>query len=112
MKYWNWLGIIVIIGACLALNFLFMAIPLIYKLLNVLLFCILLLVIRMAAGPTAADRIVILYVLGMVLIAICALLAVIDKNPHFIDIAIAWTLQSFIGTLALAKILEGRPLDE
>lgn len=112
MKYWNWLGILIIICACLAVNFMFMAIPLMYKLLNVLLFSILLLVIRMAAGPSAADRIVTLNIFGMVLIAICAFLAVIGKTPHFIDIAIAWTLQSFIGTLALAKIVEGRPLDE
>jgi multicomponent Na+:H+ antiporter subunit F len=112
MKYWNWIGILAVIGACLAVNFLLMAIPLTYKLLNVLLFCILLLVIRIAAGPSAADRIVTLNIFGMVLIAICAFMAVINKTPHFIDIAIAWALQSFIGTLALAKIVEGRPLDE
>jgi multicomponent Na+:H+ antiporter subunit F len=112
MKYWNWLGVLIVIGACLAVNFIFTAIPLTYKLLNILLFCVLLLVIRMAAGPSVADRIVALNIFGMVLIAICAFMAVIGKMPHFIDIAIAWALQSFIGTLALAKFLEGRPLDE
>lgn len=112
MKYWNWLGILIIIGACLVVNFIFMTIPLTYKLLNVLLFCILLLVVRVATGPSVADRIVVLNIFGMVLIAICAFMAVISKTPHYIDIAIAWALQSFIGSIALAKILEGRPLDE
>jgi multicomponent Na+:H+ antiporter subunit F len=112
MKYWNWLAVLIIIVACLAVNFIFIAIPPAYKLLNVLLFCILLLVVRMAAGPSAADRIVTLNIFGMVLITVCAFMAVFSKTPHFIDIAIAWALQSFIGTIALAKLLEGRPLDE
>jgi len=30
----------------------------------------------------------------------------------YIDIGIAWGLQSFIGTLALAKYLEGRSFDD
>jgi len=30
----------------------------------------------------------------------------------YIDIAIAWALQSFIATLALAKFLEGKSLDD
>lgn len=112
MKYWNWLTVLLIIGACLVVNFIFIVIPLTYKLLNVLLFCVLLLVVKMAAGPSAADRIVVLNIFGMVLIGVCAFMAVIGKTPHFIDIAIAWALQNFIGTIALAKLLEGRPLDE
>jgi len=50
--------------------------------------------------------------LGILIIAFCGLFAVFTKFDFFIDIAIAWALQSFIGTLALAKYLEGRSLDE
>jgi multicomponent Na+:H+ antiporter subunit F len=112
MKYGNWLAILLVIGACLVVNFIFIAIPLTYQLLNVLLFCVVLLVVKMVVGPSAADRIVVLNIFGMVLIGVCAFMAVIGKTPHFIDIAIAWALQSFIGTIALAKLLEGRSLDE
>jgi len=112
MKYGKWLFLLTIIGVCLLVNFIFIDIPMGYKFLNVLLFCLLLLMVRIAVGPSAADRIVALNIFGMMLIGICSFLAVISKTPHFIDIAIAWALQSFIGTVALAKLLEGRPLDD
>ncbi|MCS7227739.1 MAG: monovalent cation/H+ antiporter complex subunit F [Endomicrobia bacterium] len=42
----------------------------------------------------------------------CGILAIFTKANFFIDIAIAWALQSFIGNLALAKYLEGKKFDE
>ncbi|MFB0524463.1 MAG: monovalent cation/H+ antiporter complex subunit F [Phycisphaerae bacterium] len=34
------------------------------------------------------------------------------KKDFYINIALAWELLSFIGTIALAKFLEGRSFDE
>ena len=67
---------------------------------------------RISRGPTAADRIVAVDILGILLIGFCALLTISTGRSWYIDIGIAWALQSFIGTLALAKYLEGKGLEE
>jgi multicomponent Na+:H+ antiporter subunit F len=51
-------------------------------------------------------------ILGIVIVGFCALLAVLTGRDFFINIAITWALLSFIGTVALAKYLEGRGFDE
>lgn len=67
---------------------------------------------RIFKGPTAADRAVSIDILGILIIGFCVILGIITKRDWYIDIGIAWALQSFIGTLALAKYLEGRNFDE
>ena len=37
--------------------------------------------------------------------------ALMTGREYYMNIAIAWALISFVGTLALAKYLEGRPYD-
>jgi multicomponent Na+:H+ antiporter subunit F len=51
-------------------------------------------------------------ILGILVVGICALLAIVTKRDFLIDIALAWIFLSFIGTLALAKYLSGRKFDE
>ena len=67
---------------------------------------------RIFKGPTAADRAVAIDILGILIIGFCVILGIVTKRDWYIDIGIAWALQSFIGTLALAKYLEGRNFDE
>jgi multicomponent Na+:H+ antiporter subunit F len=80
--------------------------------LGVLLLCCFLCLYRIARGPTAPDRTVAIDILGIVIVGFCALLAVLTGRDFFINIAITWALLSFIGTVALAKYLEGRGFDE
>ena len=68
--------------------------------------------LRVIKGPTAPDRIVAIDILGILIVGLCAVLGIPTGRSWYIDIGIAWALQSFIGTLALAKYLEGRNLDE
>lgn len=68
--------------------------------------------IRLLLGPTAADRIVAIDILGILILGICAILSIATQRSWYIDIGIAWGLQSFIGALALSKHLEGRGFDE
>jgi multicomponent Na+:H+ antiporter subunit F len=63
-------------------------------------------------GPTGADRIVAIDILGIMIIGLCAILTVSTGRSWYIDIGIAWALQSFISTLALSKYLEGRGFDD
>ena len=67
---------------------------------------------RIWKGPTGADRIVAIDILGIMIIGLCALLTISTGRSWYIDIGIAWALQSFISTLALSKYLEGRSFDE
>lgn len=67
---------------------------------------------RISRGPTAADRIVAVDILGILIVGFCAIVSISTGRSWYIDIGIAWALQSFIGTLALAKCLEGKGLEE
>ena len=67
---------------------------------------------RIGRGPTAPDRIVAVDVLGTLVVGFCCLCALAWKKDFYINIAIAWALTSFIGTIALSKYLEGRGFDE
>ncbi len=78
----------------------------------ILLFCFLLCLIRVMIGPTSADRAVSVDTLGILIVGFCAILSIPTGRDWYLDIAIAWALQSFIGALALAKYLEGRGFDE
>ena len=77
----------------------------------VILSCLLCLY-RIWKGPTGADRIVAIDILGIMIVGLCALLTICTSRSWYIDIGIAWALQSFISTLALSKYLEGRGFDE
>ena len=67
---------------------------------------------RIGRGPTAPDRAVAIDILGIVVECFTALIAVHTGKDYYLNVAIAWALLSFIGTLALAKYLEGRGFDE
>ena len=77
-----------------------------------LLLCALLCLYRILRGPTAPDRAVAIDMLGILIVGFCAILSLSTGRDWYIDIGIAWTLQSFIGILALSKYLEGRDFDE
>lgn len=78
----------------------------------ILLFACLLCLYRILKGPTSADRAVTIDMLGILIVGFCAILGISTGRSWYIDIAIAWALQSFIATLALAKFLEGKSFDD
>ncbi|MBN2183098.1 MAG: hypothetical protein JW715_14395 [Sedimentisphaerales bacterium] len=51
-------------------------------------------------------------ILGIVIVGFCAILGMETGKDFYLNIALAWALLSFIGTLALAKFLEGRDFDD
>jgi len=77
-----------------------------------LLVCCFLCLYRIGRGPSAPDRTVAIDILGIVIVGFCALLGLADNKDFYINIALAWSLLSFIGTIALAKFLEGRSFDD
>lgn len=77
-----------------------------------LLLSALLCLFRVLRGPTAPDRAVAIDMLGILIVGFCAVLCIPTGRDWYIDIGIAWALQSFIGIMALAKFLEGKDFDE
>ncbi|MFZ5799771.1 MAG: monovalent cation/H+ antiporter complex subunit F [Candidatus Omnitrophota bacterium] len=112
MRFTRWfLGSLLLAAVTLAV-FAILPVTAMAKLMLYLLLCFLLSLWRILRGPTAADRSVATDILGILVVGFCALLAISTGKDWYIDIAIAWSLQSFIGTLALAKFLEGKNFDE
>ena len=87
-------------------------VPFLKRAFYILLFSCVLCLYRIAKGPTAADRAVTLDMLGVLIVGFCAIMGISTGRSWYIDIGIAWALQSFIATLALAKFLEGKSLDD
>ena len=67
---------------------------------------------RIGRGPTAADRALAIDILGIVVICFTGIFSVKTGKDYYLNIGIAWAILSFIGTIALAKHLEGKGFDE
>lgn len=63
----------------------------------------LLLVIRIAAGPTMLDRVVALDVLVAVLIAALALEAAVNRHTTTLPILVVLSLVGFVGSVSVAR---------
>ncbi len=81
---------------------------LLYVLIGLSFFCL----VRVIFGPSMADRMVAIDIFGILVVGICGLLVIKTGRLFLIDIAIAWIIFGFIGTLTLAKYLTGKKLDE
>ncbi|MDP5209772.1 MULTISPECIES: monovalent cation/H+ antiporter complex subunit F [unclassified Microbulbifer] len=62
--------------------------------------------LRIALGPTLADRVVALDVLNILAVAYCALLAIASAQPVYLDAAIALALVAFLVSVAFARFIE------
>jgi len=112
MRVVRWLAGVVVIGILAYLDFFVFRAPLLIKLINVSLFSALFILYRVIRGPSPADRIIAVDILGILTIAVLALLGLTYDQGFFMDIALIWALLSFVASLAFAKILEGRRLDD
>lgn len=61
--------------------------------------------IRLVRGPQAADRIAALDLIAVLIVAFLAAYAVHAGDTSFLDVAIAYALVAFLGTVALARFL-------
>jgi len=80
--------------------------------LYILVLCCFFCLIRAWLGKTIPDRMVAIDIMGTLAVGLTALLTIILKRDFIIDVALAWIFLSFIGTLALAKYLAHKTLDE
>jgi multicomponent Na+:H+ antiporter subunit F len=71
----------------------------------VLLVSIFLALARLIRGPDAADRIVALDLVSVLIVAFLAAYSIFSGETSFLDVAIAYALIAFLGTVALARFL-------
>lgn len=112
MKLLRWLLGLTIFIVFFYFNFFLYDGEILFKLINVILFSSTMVLLRVILGPSAADRIVAVDILGVLIIGMLALFGLYYKESFFMDIGLIWALLSFIATLGFAKILEGRNLDD
>lgn len=79
-------------------------------LLYLLLIAIGLCIIRVILGPTAPDRVIAIDAMSALFIVLLVLFGIEYQQKMLIDIAIAFSILAFIGTIAISKYLEGKKL--
>jgi multicomponent Na+:H+ antiporter subunit F len=112
MRELRWIIGLIIIAAFCYFNFFVFEGVILFKLINVILFSTLFILLRVMFGPTPADRIIAVDILGVLTIGLLALMATFYNESFLLDIGLIWALLSFIASVAFAKILEGRQLDD
>ena len=73
--------------------------------LALLLISIILALVRLVKGPAAADRIVALDLISILIVAFLAAYSIYAGETSFLDVAIGYALIAFLGTVALARFL-------
>ena len=73
--------------------------------LALLLISIILALARLVKGPAAADRIVALDLISILIVAFLAAYSIYAGETSFLDVAIGYCLIAFLGTAALARFL-------
>ena len=68
-----------------------------------IVFCI----IRLFLGPTTPDRVVAADTLAVITTAGLASLAAVFDNPIYLDVALVYGTLAFVGTVAIARAIEG-----
>lgn len=72
----------------------------------VLVFTILLCMIRAIKGPSAADRLIAINVIGTKTIILISMISFILKENYFIDVVLVYALISFVASIAISKFIE------
>ncbi|MBN2213586.1 MAG: hypothetical protein JW723_05025 [Bacteroidales bacterium] len=67
---------------------------------------IVLCIIRMGIGPTAADRAIAVDTATTVVVALLVLLGFVFDRYIYLDVALVYSIVSFVGLIAIARYLE------
>lgn len=68
---------------------------------------ILVCMVRLSIGPTSADRAVALDTINTLVVAAMVLLGAASDQVVLLDVALVYALLSYVGTLYIARYLEG-----
>lgn len=63
------------------------------------------LLFRLAKGPTAADRVIALDLLSVLVVAFLVVFSLHARNTTYLDVAIAYACIAFLSTIALMRFI-------
>ena len=78
-----------------------------YGILSVLALMLVLCLIRAVKGPRIADRLVAVNMMGTMVMAMIALLAVVKEQGYLMDICLIYAMISFLAVVVLTRIYTG-----
>ncbi|MCL4463040.1 MAG: cation:proton antiporter [Firmicutes bacterium] len=61
---------------------------------------------RAVVGPSDADRVVAINIIGTKTVVIISLIAFVLRQEFFLDVALVYALISFVATIGIAKYME------
>ena len=67
--------------------------------------------VRLAKGPSLADRVVALDLMAVLIVAFSGVYAILVADPTFLDVVLVLALIGFLATVALARYAERRVLE-
>lgn len=67
---------------------------------------------RLLRGPTLLDRVVALDLLAVLVVSMLTVIAIQTDQPALIDVALAFALVGFVGTIAFAHFIEERGAED
>jgi multicomponent Na+:H+ antiporter subunit F len=76
-----------------------------------LILCAVVCIIRLALGPTSADRLVALNILSGVALAFLVVRGVAQGRVLYLDVALVYDIFGFLGFLAIARFLKDKISD-
>lgn len=77
-----------------------------------LLAAMLLMLVRLFAGPSLYDRVLALNAFGTKTVLLIGLVGFVTDRPDFMDIALLYALINFVGTIAVLKFFRYRALGD
>lgn len=63
-------------------------------------------IIRGILGPTSADRLMAMNVIGTKTIILISIVSFVMKETYFIDVVIVYSMINFLGSVGIAKLIE------
>jgi len=71
-----------------------------------------LILLRLFAGPTLYDRVLAVNTFGTLTVLLIGLLGFVTERPDFLDIALLYALINFVTTIAILKFFRYRALGD
>lgn len=78
-----------------------------HAILVILALIIILCLIRAVIGPTIADRLVAVNMMGTIVMVVIAILAVVMDEDYLVDICLIYAMISFLAVVVLTKVYTG-----
>jgi len=64
--------------------------------------------VRAVKGPTPADRLIAINVIGTKTMVLIAIISFILQEQYFLDVTLVYALISFVASIIIAQVIQGK----